>query len=328
MQDNLAELKRGELAQFSQEADWRKLPPIHNYWTSRYLGPKMRAVFEAATIPEFYARGMARGHDATRPLKVLSIGSGLCVQEQNVAVRLRDLGYDVHIDCFEMSPERVAQAEARFRREGVDGILSVTNQDLNEWRPSAAYDAVMANQCLHHFVELEILFDACLACLREGGRFLTNDVIGRNGHQRWPEVLKIVSSIWETMPRKYRYNHPYRRVDEAYDDHNYALKSFEGIRAQDIMPLLLQRFDATHFVAEGGIVDVFIDRKYGHNFSRDAAEDCAFIDRLGYMNDILIDAGVIKPTMVLGWFVKKGASPQPQRSYRHWTAEFCTRTPD
>jgi hypothetical protein len=309
--------KASELAAFAREVDSRKLPEIHGVWSRNYIAPKMREVYACDSVPEFYALGLSHGKSG--PLRILSIGSGLCVQEQKVALRLRDKGYTAHIECLEMSPERVAAARKRFSDEGVSELLSVTEQDIDEWKPTKRYDAIMANHSLHHIESLESLFDGCASC---SDRLVMNDMIGRNGHQRWPEVLPIVQSIWDTMPREYRYNHIAKRFDEPYDDASYCLTSNEGIRAQDIMPLLLQRFKASHFVAEGGLTDPFIDRKYGHNFSRENAEDVAFVNRLGYMNDILIDAGIIKPTMALAWFAK---CVDVQRCYRHWTAEFCTR---
>ncbi len=327
MKQKNVDLKRGELAMYAREGDWRRLPPIHGYWCQSFLAPKMRAVFGCEGVVEFFAQGVAYTHEPSAPLRVLSVGSGLCQNEQKIAVRLQALGYDVHVECLEMSPERVATASDRFRQEGVERIISVTEQDINEWQPGRIYDAIMANHALHHFVELERLFDTCLACLTDAGRFLTNDMIGRNGHRRWPEVLAVLQSIWDTMPRKYKYNHPFGRFDDTYDDWDYSKRSFEGIRAQDIMPLLNERFDATHFAAEAGLIDPFIDRKYGHNFSRESAEDTAFIRQVGSMNEVLIDAGTTKPTLALGWFRKKTKRPPKQRCYRHWTAEFCTREP-
>ena len=38
------------------------------------------------------------------------------------------------------------------------------------------------------------------------GRFITSDMIGRNGHQRWPEALAIVQEFWRELPKAYRYN--------------------------------------------------------------------------------------------------------------------------
>ena len=56
--------------------------------------------------------------------------------------------------------------------------------------PQGQYQIVMANQALHHFVELEMLFDKVFQVLAVDGFFLTDDMIGRNGHMRWPEALE------------------------------------------------------------------------------------------------------------------------------------------
>ena len=41
---------------------------------------------------------------------------------------------------------------------------------------------------------------------RPGGKFLISDMIGRNGHQRWPEALTIVHDFWRKLPPSYRFN--------------------------------------------------------------------------------------------------------------------------
>ena len=54
----------------------------------------------------------------------------------------------------------------------------------------------MANHSLHHVLALEHLFAQVSATLREDGVFVVNDMIGRNGHQRWPEALDLLQRIW------------------------------------------------------------------------------------------------------------------------------------
>ena len=42
--------------------------------------------------------------------------------------------------------------------------------------------------------------------------------------------------------------------------------SFEGIRAQDILPLLVERFTFDEFIGFGNVIDPFVDRSFGPNF--------------------------------------------------------------
>jgi hypothetical protein len=52
------------------------------------------------------------------------------------------------------------------------------------------------------------------------------------------------------------------------------------------------------FLVFGGLIDVFVDRAFGHNFDSTSETDCALIDFIQDLNDHLIDVGVIKPTTI------------------------------
>jgi 2-polyprenyl-3-methyl-5-hydroxy-6-metoxy-1,4-benzoquinol methylase len=123
------------------------------------------------------------------------------------------------------------------KQSGVSGNLTFTQGDFNTWQPERSYDAVVANQALHHVVTLEGLFANIRASLRPDGIFVTSDMIGRNGHMRWPEALEIVHEFWRQLPESYRYNRQLKRYEELYQNWDCSTEGFEGIRAQDILPL-------------------------------------------------------------------------------------------
>ena len=148
-------------------------------------------------------------------------------------------------------------------------------------------------------------------------------MIGRNGHMRWPEALTIIQDIWRTMPDRYKYNHQLSRFEAMYENWDCSKQDFEGIRAQDILPLLVEMFGFEAFIAYGNLPDVFVDRGFGHNFDIKNQEDIDFIDRIGALNDQLIGDGVIKPTQMMA--ALRGHSTGKVRCYEHWTPQFCIR---
>ena len=329
MPDKASKQKRRELNRFSRERDWQKLPPIHGYWSRRYLAPKLEEVYGTRGTVPFFVDGLLAGRPPSKRLDFVSLGSGLCRVEQDVAAQLKARGFhDFRIECLEMSSERCAAANARFVAEGLSEHICVRQQDLSNWNPDRSYSSVMANHSLHHFTELEGIFASVVEVMDDSGNFVINDIVGRNGHQRWPEVLRYLEPIWDTLPPKYKFNNRRDRVDEDYDNWDYSLRSNEGVRAQDILPLLNNFFDASHLVATGGLIDDFIDRTYGHNFDVESAEDTCLIDQISFMNEALIEAGMIKPTMLMAWYRKKSSSPPETRIHRGWSQEFCTRDPD
>ncbi|MBI4464064.1 MAG: hypothetical protein HY647_05115 [Acidobacteria bacterium] len=181
----------------------------------------------------------------------------------------------------------------------------------------------MAQHTLHHMVKLEETFSNIKKAIGANGYFLTADMVGRNGHMRWPEALEIVQDIWAKMPDRYKYNHQLKRFEAIYDNWDCSQEGFEGIRAQDILPLLVKNFHFEGFVAFGNLPDIFVDRGFGPNFDMKNPDDTEFIDRVGALNDRLISEGAIKPTQLVA--AMRCQRTGQTRCYQHWTPEFCIR---
>ena len=131
--------------------------------------------------------------------------------------------------------------------------------------------------------------------------FVISDMIGRNGHQRWPEAKRLAGRLFSKLPsvlgaapRDFimRSDPPpsptrtplarshvdlrRRRCDLAeYPDFDYSKcggepsPAFEGVRSQDILPLLRTHFVFEKLVAFGGIAFEFVNHRLGQNFDRD-----------------------------------------------------------
>lgn len=311
---------KSEVAFFSRPEVVMPLPGVYSHWAHKYFLPKTFAVSDARTNVDFYASAFLAIDCPS--LQMLGIGSGLAQMDINVARVLHATGRLGHYDCIEVTPARVEAANKSIEAAGLSNVMRSRVADVGSWTPDREYNGVIATHVLHHIEPLECLFDNIKACLAPGGRFATMDMIGRNGHQRWPEVRTVVDAIWRSMPERYKFNHTLKRWDSQYDDRDYSVKTNEGIRAQDILPLLMERFHFVRFAADGGIIEPLLDRAYGLNLSREKPEDLLFVDQIAFLNDTLIDAGLIKPTMMHAVMANE---PQAPRIYRTWTPEFCVR---
>jgi hypothetical protein len=218
------------------------------------------------------------------------------------------------------------RGHALASQSGVQERLVFTEADLNQWRPRRAYEAVMANQSLHHVLNLEQLFAAVRSGLAPGGVFIVSDMIGRNGHLRWPEALAIVQEFWRELPPHYRLNTRFARYEEVFLDWDCSSEGFEGTRAQDILPLLCGAFHFRLFLPFGNLIDPFIDRTFGCHFDASAAWDRAFIDRVHERDCVEIARGAITPTHMIAIMDKEGG--EPARYPGRLSPEFCIRPPD
>jgi SAM-dependent methyltransferase len=314
-----------EQAHFDDIADVHDLPEMFHYWSHTYLLPKALAM--GYDHPDgHFANGIADClRNSRKPVpRILSIGAGNCDTEARVAKRLVAMGFrEFEIECLELSKPMLARGRAHAEREGVARHIRTTQGDFNRWKAQQPYDAVMANQSLHHVVELERLYDEVKACLEPWGAFVVSDMIGRNGHMRWPEALSIVEEFWRELPREKRYNRQLRRQQDQFVNWDCSTEGFEGIRAQDVLPLLMERFEFHSFLGFANVIDPFIDRGFGHNFDRNSAADRAIIDRVHARDEAEIRAGRIKPTHMFAVMSRK--APGPVRCIDHLTPQFCVR---
>lgn len=321
-----------QIAQYATEPI-HDAPPIYEYWSNTYLRPKLNAVFGVDSMTAFYAEHILQRVAVTpEPItRILSIGAGDAELEVEVAQYLFSRGMATfRLECLELSPVLIERANRRISDAAVSSHVSVIQSDLNSWsaiqRSSRHYTAILANYILHHIVELESLLEGVAAAIGSSGVFLTADMIGRNGHMRWPEALSMITALWDTLPDELKYNHHLGVTDHTFNNWDCCRDGgFEGVRAQDILPILVNRFHFEKFLAVGNLIDVFCDRLYGRNYDPDVPAHTQFIDSIELLNSLLLELGVIKPTMMLA-VLSNQATTNP-RFWKTLTPDYCIRNP-
>ena len=203
--------------------------------------------------------------------------------------------------------------------------IKIVEADLNLNPPDAQFDMIMAHHSLHHIIELERIFDYSKSHLKERGIFATNDMIGRNGHMRWPETASIVKAIWPMLNDREKWHAQLKRLDDTFTDHDCSTEGFEGVRAQDILPLILARFHPYKFFGTGGFIDPFVDRGYGRAYDASKPEDVEWIKFISRLNDIMLVAGSVKPTVMYAYFTKT-LEGRPEKYYRNRRASTSVRS--
>ncbi|MDA2929550.1 class I SAM-dependent methyltransferase [Acidobacteria bacterium AH-259-O06] len=318
-----------ELEAYKDNTNVHDLPDIFHYVSNKYWRPKFQAL-EIRGINEFYSDKIYSVWErGKKRVAVCSVGAGNCDVEVEIAEDVRQRGADFIFTCIDINADMLERGKRLAKQKEIEQCFVFSETDINYWKVApGSFDIFIANQSLHHFVELEILFDKIILGLKDNGYFLTMDMIGRNGHMRWPEALKIVHQIWSFLPDKYKYNHQLKRFEEIYENWDCSSEGFEGIRAQDILPLLIDKFDFELFLAFGNLVDVFIDRGFGHNYQRDSEQDRTIIDLIATLDECLIENGVIKPCHMVASLQKKGTRQKTgsrTKCFKHLTPKYCLR---
>lgn len=319
-----------EIKTFAEDEVVHDLPPIFHYWSNKYLLPKIEAFGfrhpDDFFVKQFAARMTDASASGTRHF--ISIGAGNCDTEVRVAKALLAEGHDGFvIECLELNPAMIERGRAYALEQGVADHIRPVIGDFNQWTPDKPYHAVMANQSLHHVLNLEGLFDSVRDAIRPtNGTLVTSDMIGRNGHLRWPEALAIVEEYWQRLAPRYRYDRQLRRQEDAFVNWDCSVEGFEGIRAQDILPLLIRRFHFDMFVPFSNIISPFIDRSFGPNFDVESPEDRALIDEIHARDEREMLSGRIKPTQMFA--VLSLDHTRSMKTIPPMTPLFCVRGSD
>ena len=296
-----------QIKQFKNPEVLKKLPEMHHLYMRTHITPKVRELFGVNSALQIYDSEFAKALTSGPDRKLLSVGSGECQVEARIAKALISRGVeDFEFDCLELSPDRNQRAREMIKAEGLEPHFNILEKDMNQWQPEHNYAGVMAHHVLHHIVDLEALFASMNACMSDTSVFVSIDMIGRNGHMRWPECEALIQSIWKTLPDKYKYNHQFQKLHPEFVNWDCAQRGFEGIRAQDILPLLLVNFDCEKFLGYGNLPDMFVERGYGHNYDENDPQDVAFINSVALLNEFYLGNGFLKPTIMFSIWKKKG----------------------
>ena len=317
-----------QIEQYRDTENMHELPPVFHVWSSGHVLPGLQGVFGVDNFNQFYAEAlMAACPPGVAPPTFLSLGCGDGAVEIGVARCLRERGLGAfRFVCYDLSDILLDRFRAALPSD-LASCFELVAGDLNAHVFATRFNAVMANHSLHHIVDLEGVYRTTFDCLADDGIFVTSDMIGRNGHMRWPEARVFVDFFWPFLTRRQRRNVLLRREENTFIDHDCSTEGFEGVRAQEVLPLILrQGFHPWKFFGFGGMVDVFVDRCFGPGFDVADPDDAFLARRISFLNEVLLDAGLVKPTMMLGWFTK--AARPGGAHYRNRTAAAAVRDAD
>ncbi len=324
---NYSEQIKKEINRYKKVTDVHQLPASHGYWGSRYLRTKINAM-GYNDIHDVFVKFVSRANDnIDGPLNIVSIGAGNCDYEIGFAKRLlANKISNFQITCLDINPHMLERGRSLAASQSLEQYIDTYEVDFNKWQSNKTLHIVIANQSLHHVLELEHLFDAVRESLHPKGYFLINDMIGRNGHQKWPEAELLIRLIWNALDEKYRHNVTEDKIYEQFPNRDCSGQGFEGIRAQDILPLLCERFSFPFFIPFKSLISPFISRGFGHNFHTDVPEDMAFINSIATLDEKLIEGGILTPTQMYG-VLSAGTCDAPIW-YNDLPPKFFIRNPD
>lgn len=315
-----------EPAAFAQDKKMPALPAISEYWANTHLVPHKFHEFGITDVEHFFYLYVKKYHDRfpARSMRMVSLGTGNVDMESRLARKLLDDNIaNFRIDCIDVTAAAPTSTMAYSRNADMAARVVLQAGGVNNWQPEHPCDIVIASQSLHNVRDLEYLFSMISATLADEGVFLVSDVIGKNGHQLWPESLSLVEEFWRQLPARYKYNHMLQRLELKYGNHDYSAGVPGGMRSQEILPMLNDLFNFELFIPFANVIPVFIDRPFGYNFNAGSEWDQDFIDRVHERDEQGILSGELKPAQMLAALCREPVETRLVDA--RLTPEFCIR---
>ena len=320
-----------EIRRFTDRPSARERPAATRWWHERHQSPRLQAVFGASDEIEAIAAALGAAVRRTGLTDVISLGAADGGTEAAILAAATRQGQPwFRIHGLELSPALVERGRRNAAELGLATQLFLHQADLNQGFPATLpgqVAAVSVSDTLHRLVELEAVLDHVRLALHPQGSFVVDERIGRNGHRSWPELLGLVRAIWPTLPQDQRFDRFHGRLDLWYEDWDRASEGFEGTRAQDVLPLLLQRFVPERAHVWACLTDILLGDGYAANLHPAAPEHATCIDRWQQLEDRILEARLTTPTRLFGVFRPPAAEPMTPILFRGRAPEWGLRPP-
>ncbi|MDQ3280914.1 MAG: class I SAM-dependent methyltransferase [Acidobacteriota bacterium] len=240
-------------------------------------------------------------------LRVLVLGCGEGWLERVVA----QWPFVAQIDAVDFAKEAVARARELARGIGNIhyGVVDLNRDTLQR----DAYDVVIAHSVLHHVDNLEHAYAQIESAMRANATLIVNEYIGPNRFQYSDEVLAMINALFRCLPKELRGNYESRRRPPL--DEMLAYDPTEGVRAEEVVPLLERHFDVRERKQLGGAVVQHLLFDVVQHFRFENARHRSLLEMLCTIDAMLTDRGRINSDFAIFAARRKGsgveAAPRP-----------------
>jgi SAM-dependent methyltransferase len=241
-----------------------------------------------ADLARYLCQNVAKG---SQPLEVLSLGSGYCGHEIELA---RGMTRRYRLTCTDVNESVFEKAKAVAHNERLSMEFRPADLNFIQIDPGR-YDLIFAHAAIHHVINLENLFEQLAHGLRAQGVFHLTEVVGKNRKLIWESNERYANALLDLIP--HRYTHGIRlAVPEDVD-------GMEGIRQEDIMPLLRQHFSPVFEYRHGAFMRFICTHgDLGPLLDPRNSEARRYLDFLIDCDECAVRYGVLQPLEIWGLY--------------------------
>lgn len=244
--------------------------------------------------------------------RLLSLGCGYGGVDLQVARRLNKPYELVAVD---LNPALFAGAAKCAREEGLNMRFKCVDLNFVEIVPNS-FDVIYAYASIHHVLNLEHLFAALHAGLKQDGKLVFLDIIGQTQVLFWKENVEFAAEQVRKMPLRYK---PKRRrfwknLAPWFDPYSiippYVEPSIqvgmEGIRQGEIESLIGNWFEPIKCHKYNSFMRLICTNPYlSQRLDPEIPADRAYLEHLMRLDYEQVQSGKLKPTEIFSVCRKK-----------------------
>lgn len=222
--------------------------------------------------PPDFAERLRRMHGSLdRPVRMLSLCAGEAAIEGSI---LEAANVPVNLCLLDINETLLQRATSKIPDcAQVDCVLGNANKLSGQL---GQFDIINITSGLHHLVDLESVLGGIANSLNSGGEFwLIGEQVGLNGNRLYPEAREECNRLFGKWPESRRKNAGTSQTDDFMPDIDYSSACFEGIRSQEILPLLERYFLAEEVYLRNCFLWRLFNTAYAANFDINNPEDIA-----------------------------------------------------
>ncbi|MDZ7762776.1 MAG: methyltransferase domain-containing protein [Desulfovermiculus sp.] len=226
---------------------------------------------------------------ADQTIRILSLGSGYCGHELMIA---EQFSQDYEIECVDINENLFHQARQKATDKGLHLAFGVEDLNFIQIKPQN-YDFIFAHAVLHHIINLEHLYAQIAQGLTDIGLFHLIEVAGENRRLLWPENQNMVNGLLDLCPKDVVGQH---RIHVSGGG-----EGMEGVRQEDILPLLKERFSPEFEHLHGAFMRyVCLDENLAPLLNPERAQSKKYLDFLIDCDQSCVRRGLLKPLEIWG----------------------------
>ena len=201
-------------------------------------------------------------------------------------------------DAYDISEKSIKIAKKEAKKENLDSYINYQVANVNKIVLSKnKYNIAFGSMAVHHFLNLEHIFEELRKSLKPKGLSIVNEFVGPSQFQWTEKQIDIMNELLEILPEKYKVDltsgdlkeQVYRQSIEAMNNYDPS----EAIRSNDIVPLIAKYFDIEERIDYGGTILHILLQNIVGNFNPSRDEDITILRLLCYIEERLIKERVL-----------------------------------